>query len=85
MDFLCTEANITDYDLIWLQGEYHDLNNSLSYYPTAISLIIEAYNDGLIFVAMNHGIQILATADIVAGKNISGPHLIFKAIWKPPE
>ena len=76
MDFLCDEAIIADFDLIWLPGEYHDSNNSLSYYPTAITLIIDAYNEGLIFAALNMGQLILATADIISGKNIAGPNPI---------
>ena len=55
MDYLCDEVTISDFVVIWLPGEYHDLNNSLSYYPTAISLIIDAYNEGLLFAALNHG------------------------------
>ena len=73
LDFLCDQAIITNYDLILLPGEFNNLNNSLSYFPTAISLIIDAYNEDLLFAGINHGQQILATADIISGKNISGP------------
>ncbi len=80
VDYLCDEVTISAFDLIFLPGEYHDMNNSLSYYPTVIPLIIDAYNEGLVIAAMNYGSLILATADIITGKNITGPPVIQSVI-----
>jgi putative intracellular protease/amidase len=80
VDLLCDEVNVSEYDVIWLPGEYHDFNNSLSYYPTAISLILDAYNEGLVIAALNLGQQLLAYMDIIDGKNISAPNPLYDII-----
>lgn len=66
IDYLCSEINITDYDVIVVAG-----NTNNSAYPDAMSLIMDAYNEGLIMVGVGSGPLLFAECDIISGKNIT--------------
>jgi putative intracellular protease/amidase len=66
IDYLCSEINITDYDVLVVVG-----NTTNSAYPDAMSLIMDAYNEGLIIVGVGEGPLLLAELDIISGKNIT--------------
>lgn len=70
IDYLCSEVDVADYDILWLPGEWG--SDNLTLYQDAEDLILDAYAEGLVMVAYNHGPVAFAHVDIVSGKNISG-------------
>ncbi|NHJ46587.1 MAG: hypothetical protein FK733_02250 [Asgard group archaeon] len=66
IDYLCSEINITDYHVLLVVGH---TNNSD--YLDAMSLIMDAYNEGLIIVGVGEGSLLFAELDIINGKNIT--------------
>jgi len=70
IDYLCSEVNVSDYDILWLPGEWG--TDNLTLYSCAYDLIVDAYNEGLVLVGYNYGPIAFAHVNIVTGKNISG-------------
>jgi len=66
IDYLCSEITITDYDVLVVCDECNTTD-----YPSAMSLIMDAYNEGLIIVGLGYGPLLLAELDIISGKNIT--------------
>jgi len=71
VDILLTDiTDITEYDAISiLPGDGHD---SLRTNQTALDLINSAVDEGLIVSAWCRGVRVLAAADVIDGKNITG-------------
>ena len=78
IDYLCSEINVSDYDILWLPGEMG--TDNLTLYTDAYDLIIDAYNEGLVMVAYNYGPIAFASTNIISGKNISGHSGIQSAV-----
>jgi len=71
VDILLTDIiDITEYDAISiLPGDGHDL---LRTNQTSLDLINSAVDEGLIVSAWCRGVRVLAAADVIDGKNITG-------------
>jgi protease I len=70
-DFLIEDmTNVSDYDYMYVPGGYSPEN--LMLIPEALSLVVEAYNEGLVMAAICAGPILFAAADIISGRNISG-------------
>ena len=71
VDILLTDiADITEYDAISiLPGDGHDL---LRTNQTSLDLINSAVDEGLIVSAWCRGVRVLAAADVIDGKNVTG-------------
>lgn len=78
IDYLCSEVNAEDYDILWLPGE--EGTDNLTLYQDAEDLILDAYAEGLVMVGYNHGPVAFAHVDIVTGKNISGSGSVQSAV-----
>jgi len=67
--------NITDFDAVvimmgapWSGPACQDILNS----PAALNLIREALDSGLVVAGMSTGVRVLAAADVIQGKNVTG-------------
>lgn len=71
VDLLMTEiGNISQYDAISIMpGNSHNL---LRTNQTSLNLINSAVNEGLIVSAWCRGVRVLAAADVISGKNVTG-------------
>ena len=70
-DFLIDEfTNFSDYDFLYIPGGNSPSN--LVEMPNALAFVVDAYNEGLCLAAMCYGPWVLAAADIISGRNISG-------------
>jgi putative intracellular protease/amidase len=70
MDYLITEVDVSNFDCVFIPG-----GSSPSYLvgiPEALTLVQEAYSEGLVLAAICHAPMVLASADIISGHNISG-------------
>jgi protease I len=70
MDYLITEIDVNNFDCMFIPGggsPYNLINT-----PEAITLVQEAFSQGLIISAICHAPLVLAEADIISGYNISG-------------
>ncbi|NHJ46991.1 MAG: hypothetical protein FK733_04305 [Asgard group archaeon] len=70
MDYLITEVDVNSFDCLYIPG-----GSSPSYLvniPDALTLVQEAYSEGLVIAAICHAPMVLAAADIISGHNISG-------------
>ncbi|NHJ38445.1 MAG: hypothetical protein FK731_00325 [Asgard group archaeon] len=66
IDYLCSEVNVAEYDILTIPDD-----SNLTLYPDAMSIITEAYNEGLLIVALDKGPYLLAYLDLIEGKNIT--------------
>ncbi len=80
VDFLISEIeDITEYDCISIMpGEFHSL---LLNSPAALALINDALDAGLIVSAWCRAVRVLAAADVINGKHVTG-HADYQAIYE---
>ncbi|TFH08590.1 MAG: hypothetical protein E4H14_06160 [Candidatus Thorarchaeota archaeon] len=71
VDILLTEiTDVTEYDIVTVMpGESHDL---LRTNETALDLIRDAVSENLIVTAWCRAVRVLAAADVIDGKNVTG-------------
>ncbi|MBD3191903.1 MAG: hypothetical protein GF308_14745 [Candidatus Heimdallarchaeota archaeon] len=69
-DILINEIIIGDYDCLVIPGG--NSPEKLIQIQGVINLMREGYNKGLIFAAICHGPLVLAAADLIEGKNVTG-------------
>lgn len=70
VDLLVPEVDISNYDCLFIPGGGSP--GILVTKPLAINLVQDAYNEDLIIAAICQGPLVLAEADIINGRNISG-------------
>ena len=63
-------TNFSDYNFLYIPGG--NSPETLVGMPNALTFVVNAYNEGLIMAAMCYGPWVLAAADIISGRNISG-------------
>jgi protease I len=71
MDYTFNEVTITDFVAIMVLGGSQDYPTNLGDIPEAMTIINDAYTNGLVLFAHDEGPAAFAAADIISGRNIT--------------